>query len=127
MAHRLTIFRGLPGSGKSTAARKLANKTGALHLEADMYHTRGGIYDWDRARLAHAHDWCLQVAREALAEGMDVIVANTFVTLKSFEPYAALADQYGAEVEVITCNGNFDSVHAVPYSTMERMRASWEA
>ena len=32
----LTIIRGLPGSGKSTLARKLAEETGAIHIESDI-------------------------------------------------------------------------------------------
>lgn len=51
---KLTIFRGLPGSGKSTAARSLAEKTGAMLIEPDMFLMRSGNYEYTPARYAHA-------------------------------------------------------------------------
>ena len=41
---RILIF-GLPGSGKTTLATKLAKKLGAVHLNADE--VRGRFEDWD--------------------------------------------------------------------------------
>ena len=37
MKPKLTLICGLPGSGKSTMARKIAVETGVLHVEADMW------------------------------------------------------------------------------------------
>lgn len=39
----LTIVRGLPGSGKSTYARKLSAETGAMLIEPDALLVRGGV------------------------------------------------------------------------------------
>ncbi|MFL2845474.1 MAG: AAA family ATPase [Candidatus Puniceispirillaceae bacterium] len=51
---RILIF-GLPGSGKTTLAIKLARKLGAVHLNADE--VRGKFQDWDfseKGRLRQA-------------------------------------------------------------------------
>ena len=119
---KLTLIRGLPGSGKTTLAKQL----GVLHVEADMYFMRDGKYQFDRAKIGFAHDWCAAVAEKALSAGMDVVVANTFVQHWEMKKYLALAGVYGAEVEVIVAIGSYESVHAVPAEVIERMRAKWE-
>ena len=55
---RILIF-GLPGSGKTTLAMKLAKKLGAVHLNADE--VRGRFEDWDfsdEGRLRQAFRMC---------------------------------------------------------------------
>ena len=50
MGH-LILVRGLPGSGKSTEAKKIA-KTGYYHFEADQYFiTPSGEYKFDKNLL----------------------------------------------------------------------------
>lgn len=43
---KVKILRGLPGSGKSTYAKKLAEE-GWLHFENDMYFMKNGKYVFD--------------------------------------------------------------------------------
>jgi len=115
----LYIVRGLPGSGKSTYAKSL----GIDHFEADMYFMYpDGEYVFDASRIKRAHEWCLMSATESLQDAMDVVVANTFTTLKEIRPYVEMAERVGADVEIITCTGNYGSVHGVPEETLEKMR-----
>ena len=119
----LHIFRGLPGSGKSTAARKL----GLVHYEADMFFEDDqGRYRFEPGRLADAHEWCLAKVREALYAGKDVSVANTFLCIWQIEIYRAVADCAGARLLIHECRGDFGSVHNVPEEKMAEMRALWE-
>jgi len=37
-----------------------------------------------------------------------------------------MAKVFNADIELITCRGEYGSVHGVPEETMERMRAGWE-
>jgi predicted kinase len=118
----LTLIRGLPGSGKSTAAKNMKY----FHLEADMYFMRGGEYQFDASKLGAAHGWCQNAARSALECGMDVVVSNTFTQHWEMDPYRRMAEEVGAEFEVIVCEGDFGSVHNVPMEAIQRMKDRWE-
>lgn len=53
---RLIIIRGLPGSGKSTFAHKLADKAGLLLIEPDALVVHDGVYDYTPHRFLDAVD-----------------------------------------------------------------------
>jgi len=123
---RLVIVRGLPGAGKSTVARMLANEFGLVHIEADQFFEQGGAYRFDPDQLPEAHAWCLRRATEILNSGGSVVVANTFVRVWEFVPYLSEAAQRGIPFEVIEVQGAFQNVHGVLRETVERMRTEWE-
>lgn len=119
-AAELVLIRGLPGSGKTTMAKAMS---GYLHLEADQWMTdAAGVYRFDPARLAAAHDACLTAARRALAAGRKVVVANTFVQLWEMKPYLAL----GYPVRILEAAGAYSSLHEVPADVLQQMREMWE-
>src|SRR3982751_5119802 len=71
---RLVLICGLPASGKSTLARKLAPKIPAIRLDKDGWVTQLGADVWDdefRVRLEHQL-WVL--AQDLLAQGQSVIL-----------------------------------------------------
>lgn len=119
---KLTIVRGLPGSGKSTFAKTL----GCLHLEADMYFVQQGVYRYDASKIKDAHAWCQKMANVAMYEGMDLVVSNTFSQKWEAQPYLDAAFFYGYDVEVIAMEHEFTSIHDVPQEAIERMRDRWE-
>lgn len=123
---KLVIIRGLPGSGKSTHAKKIAHKTGSLTIEADQFFVNDGRYQFDRAKIQRAHEWCKRSCEVALKNQMDIVVSNTFVTLREMEPYFEMAKKYQADVEVLHMQGNFDNAHDVPEHTLNNMRAKWQ-
>lgn len=83
MAHRrrsapsqptLTIVCGLPGSGKTTAAERIAEATGAARLSPDDWMTRTGSSLWEeglRDRIEHLQ-W--RIGQELLEERVDVVI-----------------------------------------------------
>lgn len=125
MAH-LLLIRGLPGSGKSTIARKYAER-GYRHYEADMFFiTSDGQYVFEPKKIKQAHIWCQQMTHRALAHGKNVVVANTFTTRWEVQPYRDIAANVGCGIEIITATGNYKNIHGVPDHAIERMRARWE-
>lgn len=123
---KLTIIRGLPGSGKSTLARKISREAKAFHIEADAFFVHAGEYRFDPSRIKDAHAWCQDEARQMLREGLDVVVANTFTQHWEMKPYLDMADQFGADVEIIVCRGEWPNVNGVPQEAINRMRDRWE-
>ena len=139
---RLILIRGLPGSGKSTMAKKLLND-GVVdrHYEADMwlclhsfydgnefigFEARNCDYHWTPERSKAAHKRCIETTARSLRHGLSVAVSNTFTQQWEMQPYLDAAKEFGATVEIITATGNFGSVHGVPDAAIEAMRNRWE-
>lgn len=122
----LTLIRGLPGSGKTSLAATICAafpSTAPWQFEADDYfYDDYGNYVFDPEQLRAAHEWCLRQARYQLGNKQNVVVSNTFTTLREMKEYYLMAKELGATLNVITCQGQFGSIHNVPESTMDKMR-----
>lgn len=124
---KLYLYRGLPGSGKSTRAGN--NFDLDFIFEADDYFnvkdTVGDSagYWFDPDRLHDAHRYCLWRTKQALNRGYNVAVANTFTQIWEMKPYLAMTPS----VFVYHCTGNFKSLHNVPDSVIHRMKLRFEA
>ena len=125
---KLYIIRGLPGSGKSTMAREIISKhPNTKHFEADMYFMNAhGEYEFDPTLLKNAHQWCQLKTVDALKNGYDCIVSNTFTQKWEFQTYLDIAKEFDAEVEIITAKGNYKNIHGVPEEAIEKMKKRWE-
>lgn len=127
----LILIRGLPGSGKSTLAKSMqlaANLEGntTFHFEADQYFMDvNDTYNFDASKLHFAHQSCQHNTETAMKNGYDVIVSNTFTTMKELRPYMNLAESYDYNIEIIETTGDYGSIHNVPEETIERMRNRW--
>ncbi|MDG4720055.1 MULTISPECIES: ATP-binding protein [Thalassospira] len=123
----LTLIRGLPGSGKSTLAAHLASATDAVHLEADMFMVdRQGFYDFDIRRLKQTHAKCEAQCREALEDGRNVVISNTFTRFWEMKAYIDMAKHLDVPLQIVECHARFGSIHQVPDETLEDMRDRWE-
>jgi len=118
--NRLVICRGIPGSGKSTYAKKYFESY--THVEADMFWEKDDEYKFDITKLWLAHKWCLDKVEKCLANGENVVVANTFTTPKEMKPYLALKEKLNIRVTVIRMETQYGSIHNVPEETIEKMR-----
>jgi len=122
---RLTIIRGLPGSGKTTVAK--TEYSDAIHCEADQYFTdENGNYNFNPGKLADAHEACQKCAQDGLESGNDVVVSNTFTQCWEMEPYLSMADDAGADVEIRTESGDYGNIHDVPEHVIESMKNRFE-
>jgi predicted kinase len=126
----LTLIRGLPGSGKSTIAKRL----NAAHVEADMYFVGSdGEYHFDPIKLRDAHAWAQERVRQLMACFVDVVVSNTFSQMWELKPYLKLAQQYGYKVMVVTIETDLSdeelaarNIHGCPAEKIKIMRERWE-
>jgi len=129
----LILVRGIPGSGKTTFVKSdminepfIGNRQ-YVHLEADMWFTdHKGNYNWTPDGISHAHRWCTNTACIMMNNGVDVVVSNTFTTLKEMRPYLEHANMLGIAVFVFRMNGNYGSVHNVPVEVIEKMKNRFE-
>jgi predicted kinase len=123
---QLILLRGLPGSGKSTLAKSKYVPLGYIHLEADMYFERSGSYVFDPKLLGKAHGWCQYETKKNLQAGNNVVVTNTFTTMREINDYIKIANDVGVELKVIHAQGNFKNVHGVPDDKLAAMKARWQ-
>lgn len=124
------LVRGMPGSGKTTFVKKTFGDrlwNFIDHFEADQYFTDiDGNYRFDASRLKDAHQLCLDNTEWSLSKGREVVVSNTFTTIKELKPYFELGKMYNATPVVILCQNKFTSVHNVPEEALERMKNRFE-
>ena len=119
---KLYLFRGLPGDGKSTKAKK----TGYIHVEADQFFMINGKYCYNQKFIKDAHAWCQAMVKYHLYQGNDIAVSNTFITNWEMKPYFKMAKLFGANISVFEATGNFGSIHNVPESVIQQMKEKWE-
>jgi len=121
----LFIIRGLPGSGKTELAHEITSNI----FSADDYfiNPQTGEYTFIVAWLPLAHSNCIQRVRLAMQSNLPKIaVANTFSMRWEMQPYYDAAKQFNYRVYELTANGKFTSIHDVPQTTIDRMKARWE-
>lgn len=118
----LYIVRGLPGSGKSTYAKSL----GIPHFEADMYFMKDGEYKFDASKLKHAHMWCFNQFADQVDCGSDVVVSNTFTTVKEMNDYLVYAGARNYDIIIVEVKTQYGSIHNVPEETIAKMKARWQ-
>ncbi|MEZ8656473.1 AAA family ATPase [Vibrio sp. 10N.222.54.F12] len=123
---KLTLVRGIPGSGKTTMASKLD----AHLVEADMFFVdKDGNYNYCSQYIKDAHAWCQLEMKRLLRSGHDVVVANTFIRCWEVQGYIEAAQSLNLEldVEVIEAEGKYQNIHGVPDRTVERMKNQYES
>ncbi len=120
----LYIVRGLPGSGKSSLAKKV---TQLVYSADDFFTNKKGEYNFNAKLLGKAHEWCWGKVRDAMFIGAEAVaVANTFTQAWEAEKYYQIAEEYGYSVFVIECQNDFGNVHDVPQESIDAMKERWE-
>ena len=122
------ILRAIPGSGKSTLAEMLCDTHhSSVICCADDYFTdiETGVYNWSADKIGAAHLWCQSLFKEAIADGVEIIVvANTSTRTSDVNTYRNVAIEAGYMVHVLTVENwhNGMDVHNVPEEIKEKMR-----
>jgi predicted kinase len=137
------IYRGLPGTGKSTLALKDPKKAAMLkrtdaYCSADAYFVDDeGNYNFVGWQVPIAHQWCWGKFIDAVAAGHEcIVVDNTNTQRWEYENYIKLAKIFDYSVEIINTNQREGAmsdtalaecnVHGVPLEAIVRMRERWE-
>lgn len=121
MTMKLTVMRGVSGSGKSTIAQAL----GCPVFSADDDMMSDGVYCFNHLLLNSAHRNTFLRVMECLAQGRSCAVDNTNTTSWEISPFLSLAAAFEVEVEIIEvrCNpytAHNRNKHNVPLETILR-------
>lgn len=121
---KLYIIRGLPGSGKSTFAKKMLDEGFVdSHYEADMFFIdMDGNYRYDPLKISSAHFWCRTNVKKDLKKGLTVIVSNTFTKKSEMDPYIQYCQDNDIPFEVIRMGTQFQNIHNVPEEILKKMK-----
>ena len=97
----IVIF-GLPGTGKTTVARRLAQGLGIRHFNTDKVRDSMDKRDeYGESDKALVYAKMLDLTKSEIEEGKNVIVDGTFYKKKLRSPFMELAHGYGASVKWI--------------------------
>ncbi|KAM3933974.1 NEDD4-binding protein 2-like 1 isoform 1-T1 [Leptodactylus fuscus] len=137
-SRHLYLLRGLPGSGKSSLARKLKRDfPSALVLSTDDYFLMDdGSYIYNPDLLQDAHRWNQKRARKAMNRGKTpIIIDNTNIVAWHMKPYAvmALENGYGVIFLEPSTHWKFNvrelarrNSHGVPLEKIQRMKDAYQ-
>ncbi len=134
MKKQLIIMRGLPGSGKSYLAKKLAEN--GIIFSTDDFFVKDGVYNFDKEKIGEAHGWNQNRAKSAMDKGEPLIVIdNTNVLAWESKEYVIHGIKLGYEILIKIPETpwafNFDELlernqHSLPEDVLKRMVESFD-
>ena len=107
---RLILICGLPGSGKTTLAKQLAEQVRAVPLSPDEWKHALGIGDYDDEARVRLEDRLWRLARELLTLGQSVIMENGFWSRDERDELRVAARALGATVELLYLEASVDEL-----------------
>ncbi|KAK3885567.1 hypothetical protein Pcinc_010233 [Petrolisthes cinctipes] len=132
----MVIMRGLPGSGKTTMAKRLKGRTGVILSTDDFFCDKQGNYTYDSSRIGAAHEWNKRRTIQRLQEDRSpVIIDNTNLQVWEMLPYVKLAVQYSYEVELLEVDTSWKlnpkelawkNMHGVPKDKITEMKQRYQ-
>lgn len=98
----LVVVFGLPGSGKSTVAGRLARRLGATWLSSDAIRVEQGLQgDYSKEAIGAVYQEMMTRAREALTSGVTVVLDGSFSSRNFRARAAEMAESIGVPLALI--------------------------
>lgn len=133
------IMVGIPGSGKSTTAKKITHLAEEIYewgagevVSADNFFMHDGEYKFDPSKLGDAHKACMRHFLNLVMGGLRIIVVdNTNLSIESMAAFAAVAHVYDYSVTLvfhhISAEESFKrNTHGVPLAKCQQMFGQFE-
>lgn len=97
----LLILRGLPGTGKSSLGKKLAEAFNGVQFESDKNFTIAGDYRFDPTLCGLSHELTQAEARQAMAHHLPlVVISNTATRHWEYQVYVEAGRQFGYTIVI---------------------------
>jgi predicted kinase len=136
MDKTLYIVRGIPGSGKSTFAKRLVGED-FLVCEADKFFIdkETGEYNFDFTKIKEAHKFCQDTVETYMKDSLlndhfyrEIAVSNTFTQEWEMQHYIDLAKKYGYTVFTVIVENRHGgkNIHNVPDDIIDKMKERFE-
>lgn len=132
---KLIVIRGIPSSGKSTLAKKLAEENNGLIFSTDNFFMKDGKYNFSFVVLDKAHQWNKSCVDKAMWDGEKyLIIDNTNTTWDEIYPYVRRGIDFNYQISIIEPDNpeRFDvkkaferNTHGVPMATLQKMVSRW--
>lgn len=131
----IKILRGLPGSGKSSLARRLSMNDSILVVEPDAFIMNLGVYEYSEERFLMANKVARAIVAEAGKIGCDCIFADVLPTLEevkqiAWDNYCGLNSRNYFEVidlpKITAEESMHRNTHGVIFDDILKMAAKWE-
>lgn len=124
----LNIFRGLPGSGKTTRANQMDT---IVLSPADMYSRRDGVYKWSEKMSREGQKWAMEIFEYCLLHEIDITIAEVLPKIKCVMKWVVPALKKGYKINVVDCNVSVKesaerNVHKVSLKHICYMQHDWE-
>lgn len=125
----LILLRGLPGAGKSSLAKLLAENRYPVFSTDDYFTDRSGNYHFNFEENHIAYKRCEENTRAAMNKGAEkIFLHNTFTMEWELEPYFKLAAEYNYTVFVVTVEKRHGgaNVHGVTDEQLKKMAMKYK-
>jgi len=126
----LILLRGLPGAGKSTLAKLLAeNKWPVFSVDDYFTDKKTGTYQFNFKENHIAYKCCVDNTEAEMKKNTaKIFVDNTFTLEWEIEPYFNLAKTHSYEIHVVTVENRHggSNIHAIDAEKLNKMAEKYK-
>jgi len=126
----LILLRGLPGAGKSTLAKVLADKLWPVFSVDDFFtDEKTGSYNFNFKENYLAYKNCNDKTEAEMKKNTPkIFVDNTFTLEWEMEPYFKLAEKYSYDVHVVTVENRHGgcNIHNIDAEKISKMAEKYK-